>query len=166
MSYVEDNLLPNEKIILIAKISRAIYLPSLVIIFLGLPPLLCLFILSRDDQISSIFLLFFMGIFVVLSLALALRSYILISTTEFVITNRRVIAKKGLLRRSSLELLLPKVESVRVNQPILGRLFGFGTITVTGTGGTREYFNAISDPIGVRNKFSQIIESMVNQSSK
>ena len=79
-------------------------------------------------------------------------------TTELAITNRRVIAKTGFIRRHSLEILLPKIESVDVRQGILGRMLNFGTVTVTGTGGTRESFKAIAEPIVVRKKINQIIE--------
>jgi uncharacterized membrane protein YdbT with pleckstrin-like domain len=69
-----------------------------------------------------------------------------------------VIAKWGLIRRHTLEILLPKVESISVHQNILGRLLNFGTVTVTGTGGTRESFRAIVEPIKVRKKITQIVE--------
>jgi uncharacterized membrane protein YdbT with pleckstrin-like domain len=55
-------------------------------------------------------------------------------------------------------MLLPKIESVSVNQNVLGRLLNFGTVTVTGTGGTKESFRAIVNPMGVRKKINHIIE--------
>jgi uncharacterized membrane protein YdbT with pleckstrin-like domain len=55
-------------------------------------------------------------------------------------------------------MLLAKIESVAVNQGILGRLLNFGAVTVTGTGGTKESFRAIGGPFVVRKKISQIIE--------
>ena len=79
-------------------------------------------------------------------------------TTEFAVTNRRVIAKMGFIRRHTLEMLLLKIESVAVQQSILGRLLNFGTVTVTGTGGTREGFKAIVEPLAARSKINQIIE--------
>ncbi|HCE17793.1 MAG TPA: PH domain-containing protein [Anaerolinea thermolimosa] len=93
------------------------------------------------------------------SILLGLRALTVLFTTEFAITNRRVIAKSGFIRRHTLEMLLAKIESVSVNQTILGRLLNFGTVTVTGTGGTRESFRAIVDPVGVRKKIHQILES-------
>jgi uncharacterized membrane protein YdbT with pleckstrin-like domain len=87
-------------------------------------------------------------------------------TTEFAVTNRRLIAKTGLIRRQTLEILLSKVESVSVDQNILGRVLNFGTVTVTGTGGTSESFLAIVDPINVRNKINQIIEGQMQYQEK
>ena len=73
-------------------------------------------------------------------------------TTEFALTDRRIIAKTGLVRRVSLELLLQKVESIGVSQPLMGRLFNYGTIVVSGTGGTRQAFPNITEPMGLRNQ--------------
>jgi uncharacterized membrane protein YdbT with pleckstrin-like domain len=65
-------------------------------------------------------------------------------------SNKRVIAKTGFIRRRSLELLLTKIESLGVSQPIVGRIFNYGTITVTGTGGTKEPFKNIMNPMELR----------------
>lgn len=79
-------------------------------------------------------------------------------TTEFAITNRRIIAKTGFIRRHTLEIFLQKIESIEVNQNILGRLLNFGSVTVTGTGSTKESFKAIKDPLTLRKYINQIIE--------
>ena len=71
-------------------------------------------------------------------------------TSEFVITNKRVIVKVGLIYRHTLELNLQRVESVSVDQSIVGRVLGYGTITIIGTGGTREPFHRIADPLEFR----------------
>jgi uncharacterized membrane protein YdbT with pleckstrin-like domain len=71
-------------------------------------------------------------------------------TSEFAITNKRVIIKVGLISRRTIELNLQKVESIGVDQGILGRIFGYGTIVIVGTGGTKEPFNAIADPLAFR----------------
>ncbi len=76
-------------------------------------------------------------------------------TSEFAITNKRVVIKVGLIRRHTLEMNLSKVESVDVNQSIMGRILGYGTIVVIGTGGTQEQFAAISDPMTFRKKFEE-----------
>ena len=72
------------------------------------------------------------------------------SSTELAVTNRRVIAKFGLIARSTVEMNLAKIESVRVEQTVLGRLFGFGSIIVTGTGSTMDPIRFIADPIAFR----------------
>lgn len=74
-------------------------------------------------------------------------------TDEFVITNRRVIIKKGWIARYTLEMNLHKIETVNVVQSILGRILGYGSITVIGTGGTKEHFHGIKNPIEFRKAF-------------
>jgi uncharacterized membrane protein YdbT with pleckstrin-like domain len=71
-------------------------------------------------------------------------------TSEFAVTNKRVIVKVGLISRRTLELNLSKVESIGVDQGIIGRIFGYGTIIIIGTGGTKERFRGIADPLGFR----------------
>jgi len=78
------------------------------------------------------------------------------STSEFAITSKRVIIKVGLISRRTLEMNLNKIESVNVNQGILGRMLGYGTIVIIGTGGTKEPFAAISDPMTFRKKFQEL----------
>ena len=76
-------------------------------------------------------------------------------TSEFVITNKRIIIKTGIISRQTLEMNLNKIESVNVDQGILGRILGYGTITIIGTGGTRESFHDISSPLLFRRKFQE-----------
>lgn len=80
----------------------------------------------------------------------ALRAWIRRVTTEFAITDRRVIYKTGLLSRHTLEMNRSKVESVDVDQPLLGRLFGYGTIILRGTGSTFQPIYHIADPLTFR----------------
>lgn len=77
-------------------------------------------------------------------------------TSEFAITNKRIIIKIGLISRRTLEMNLGKVESVNVDQSILGRILGYGTIIVIGTGGTKELFSDISAPLEFRRQFQQL----------
>jgi uncharacterized membrane protein YdbT with pleckstrin-like domain len=75
---------------------------------------------------------------------------------EFAITNYRIIIKLGLISRRTLEMNLNKVETVNVDQSILGRMLGYGTIRIVGTGGTNEIFENISRPIEFRKKFLEL----------
>jgi uncharacterized membrane protein YdbT with pleckstrin-like domain len=75
--------------------------------------------------------------------------------SEFAITNRRVIIKLGLMSRRTFEMNLSKIESVNVDQSLFGRMLGYGTITIIGTGGTKETFADIAGPIEFRRQFQQ-----------
>ena len=78
------------------------------------------------------------------------------TTSEFAITTKRIIIKVGLISRKTLEMNLQKIETVNVDQGILGRILGYGTITVVGTGGTRESFPRICNPLEFRKKFQEL----------
>ncbi|MFY9643163.1 MAG: PH domain-containing protein [Rhodomicrobium sp.] len=71
-------------------------------------------------------------------------------TSEFAVTNNRVLVKVGFIRRHSLEIVLPQVEGIGVDQGVIARILGFGTITVSGTGTTREPFIRIRKPLEFR----------------
>ncbi len=153
MSYIRDNLMPNEKIIFSARVHPAILTPA-GISFVA-------FVVSglRQDEISKWFSFLIAGMFLLMTIRLVLEALTALLSTEFAVTNRRVIAKTGFLHRRTLELLIPKIESVAVYQNIVGRMFNFGSVTVIGTGGTRERFRAIAEPIAVRRKLNQVIEN-------
>lgn len=85
-----------------------------------------------------------------LAIVLAGLQYIRLATSEFAVTNKRVIIKVGLIRLHTLEMLLSKVESIAVDQGILGRLGNWGTLTVVGSGATKEYFPGIDAPLEFR----------------
>ena len=80
-------------------------------------------------------------------------------TSEYAITNKRVIIKIGLISRKTLEMNLSKIESVNVDQSIFGRLLGYGAITIIGTGGTRETFSALANPIQFRRVFQECVDA-------
>ncbi len=77
-------------------------------------------------------------------------------TDEFAITNKRVMVKTGLISRKTLEMNHSKIESVNVEQSILGRILGFGTIRIVGTGGTKESFTNIKKPLTFRKRFQEL----------
>jgi uncharacterized membrane protein YdbT with pleckstrin-like domain len=92
-------------------------------------------------------------------LTLFIAPFVQRATSEFAVTNRRVVVKVGLVSRKTIELNLEKVESIGVEQTILGRILDYGTIVIIGTGGTREPFRSIRDPLGFRRAVNQAGES-------
>jgi uncharacterized membrane protein YdbT with pleckstrin-like domain len=88
-----------------------------------------------------------------IGLLLWLWAWILYATTELAITNKRVIAKTGLIERRTTEMFLEKIESIQVDQSILGRLFDFGSVVISGTGIHSAPFKNISDPLALRRNF-------------
>jgi uncharacterized membrane protein YdbT with pleckstrin-like domain len=144
MGYVDQSLVAGEKVINRAKMHWVVFLSPLFLFMLGF--LAIPFSQSKDGSaLACLFALFFLA-----GIWAAIRVAGIYLTTEFALTNKRIIGKKGWIRRSSLEILLGKVESIGVRQPILGRILNYGTITVSGSGGTRQSFPYITLPMELR----------------
>ena len=139
MSYVEKHLMPGEQIEYRANLHWLVFvLPILLFIA-------AIWLFSLGGNIAKILAFILMvGVLVTGLIAVIERR-----TSEFAVTNKRVLIKTGLIRRHSLETLLSKIESIGVAQSILGRILGFGTIVISGTGGSKEPFHKIADPMHV-----------------
>jgi membrane protein YdbS with pleckstrin-like domain len=138
MGYVESNLLPNEQITYRAHLHWIIYvLPVGVLVIAAAVGI------TFASWMSA-------AVIAAIGLVLFIPPWIRSTSSEFAVTNKRVLIKVGLVRRHSLELLLSKVEGIGVDQGIFARIAGYGTITVSGTGGTKEAFRMISNPLEFR----------------
>jgi len=84
---------------------------------------------------------------ILLALVWLLPTYVDFRTSEFGLTNRRIVIKSGFVRRLSLETFLDKIEGVSVQQGLWGRILGYGTITFIGVGGTKNSFRRINKPL-------------------
>ncbi len=82
--------------------------------------------------------------------------------TEVAVSNQRVLIKSGLLSRRSVEVLLLKVESIGVDEPFLGRILGYGSVIVRGTGGTFETFDKIAHPNELRRQVQEQLGNAVS----
>ena len=78
--------------------------------------------------------------------------------TELAVTNKKVISKTGLISRDTIEILHSKVEGVRVQQGLFGRLMNYGDVIITGTGISHTPIRGIKDPVAFRNAFLEINE--------
>jgi uncharacterized membrane protein YdbT with pleckstrin-like domain len=139
----------SESIIYLGKLHWVIFLWPLICFIVAI-----LFFIGGGDTVAV------GGLFVLVALVTGIASLINYTTSEFGITNKRVILKVGFIRRNSLEVLLNKVEGVQVNQSILGRIFGYGSITVSGTGGTKDPFHKINAPLEFRKKVQEQIAAV------
>ncbi len=86
-------------------------------------------------------------------------AFIRYKTTELAFTNKRVIAKFGFISRQTIELNISKVESIQVNQGILGRIFNYGTLVISGAGNPQAPIPGISDPMSFRRAFMESQDS-------
>jgi uncharacterized membrane protein YdbT with pleckstrin-like domain len=142
-------LQPGETIVYTTKLHWLIYARTILLMITSVI-LLGVGLLINDNQ--NMTMAFGIGAVVVALVALftGLRAFIRRATTELAVTDHRVIYKTGLLSRHTIEMNRDKVESVDVDQTLLGRVFGYGTIVVRGTGGSLEPIRDIGDPLTFR----------------
>ena len=117
-------------------------------------------VLVHRGRISwwSVFWLLFLGILtlvLLVGLVFLVSAWIRVRSTEIAITNKRIIAKFGFIKRHTVEINLDKVESLRVEQGLWGRFLNFGTIYVSGAGTAVAPFPDIADPLVFRRKFME-----------
>lgn len=110
---------------------------------------------------GSILLWIAIGAFVVSAIVFAIGA-LRRNATEMALTNRRVIVKTGLATRRTLELVLSRIESIVVEESTLGRMLGYGTVIIRGTGGTPEIFEKIAHPL----EFREQVQSQIAVPSK
>jgi len=145
MGYVESVLKPDEQVLAIGRMHWIVYLRGLILAIVGL-----ILILAPAGPGISTALAIVGAIILLFGLWSLAGAWIEQATTEIAVTTRRVIQKRGLIRRQTGEMNMEKVESVIVDQSILGRLLGYGSIVVRGTGSGIEGLHFIADPIGLR----------------
>src|SRR5690554_2518932 len=133
MSYVEENLMKNEEVIYKTTLHWFIFIKPLILFLIS-------FLFSGGTR----------TVIIIIAILYGISQAINYSTSEFAITNKRVIVKVGFVSRKSLETLLSKVEGINVNQGILGRIMNYGTIVVSGTGGSKDPFKNIENPLNFR----------------
>jgi len=147
-SYVQSTLTKDEKVAHVGMTSPWSLSPTITA---GLLFILMGFSTKPLFLVGSIFLL---------------TAYIRYVTTELAITNKRVIAKFGFIRRSTIELNIDKVESIQVVQSIFGRIFNYGSLTISGAGNPQAPVPGISNPMGFRNSFIECQEQATQQKAK
>ena len=149
MDYVERILQPGEQVRHISSIHRIVYWPGVAVALLAVVA----YWFSETRYLT--------GFWRYTGFALALVAVILLVQqwfqwwiTEIAVTNRRVIYKTGFVRRQTNEMNMDKVESVKINQTILGRILDYGDVTILGTGEGFETLRTIASPIELRNSIA------------
>ena len=145
IAYVKKNLMPNENLIFQAKPHVAIFFqPVWWFISGGI-------LLFLDFSLLGPIVLF-------IGVLQEILMFIYYVSSEYAITNQRVLMKVGIIRRRSLEIFLAKIEGIYVDQSIFGRMFNFGTVVINGVGGGKNLFNYIPEPL----KFRNLIQGQVD----
>ena len=167
MRYVDRNLTAGETVVYETRLHWIVMLRSIVqaciafalaigLLYYGLTTTAI-----RDDQLHL--MEGGAGLLAVLAIILLLAGATRRNATEMAVTNHRVIIKVGLVGRRTVELLLTKIESIEVQETAIGRMLGYGTIVLIGTGGMPEPFYKVAHPLEFRSKVQQQIEALPSQ---
>jgi uncharacterized membrane protein YdbT with pleckstrin-like domain len=149
MRYIDEILQPDEKVLYSTNAHWMFYLPA-IMAWIGA---IILLLLTRWTTTEGIVLLCLAASAVVAIAALywTAKAWFHRWTTETDVTNLRVVHKTGFIQRRTFEMSLDKVESVDVNQSILGRILNYGDVTILGVGEGKETISTIASPLAFRN---------------
>jgi uncharacterized membrane protein YdbT with pleckstrin-like domain len=145
-TYISSILEPGEQVRQLTTVSWTIYAPAILLAICALGSL----IVGADyDAIAGVgwFAAF---VFAVAAVVAFVPAWLRRWTTEIAVTDRRIILKRGLIRRHTVEMNMQKVESVDVDQTLIGRLFNYGSVTIRGTGSSFETLKRIDSPLKLR----------------
>jgi uncharacterized membrane protein YdbT with pleckstrin-like domain len=150
--YIDEILQPGEKVLYSTNAHWMFYLPAIAAWILAV----VLLILSRSTTTEGLILLCLSAAAVVAIAALywTAKAWFHRWTTETDVTNLRVVHKTGFIKRRTFEMSLDKVESVDVNQSILGRILNYGDVTILGVGEGKETISTIASPLAFRNSIT------------
>jgi len=152
MSYVNQVIQPGEKLRHIASIHWIVYLPGLALAVAALVT----FGYSEYAVSGKLFLKVAAALLGLGAVYLLGHEWFTWWTTEIAVTDHRIIFKTGLVRRRTNEMNMEKVESVQVDQSVLGRILNYGDVVIIGTGEGQEQLRAIASPINLRNHITGI----------
>jgi uncharacterized membrane protein YdbT with pleckstrin-like domain len=100
------------------------------------------------------------AVLLVLALISILMSFVRRNSVEMAVTNKRVTVKVGIMSRSTQEMMLSRIESIMVDQTVMGRIMNYGTITLRGVGGTPDPFPRIAHPLEFRRQVQQQLDAL------
>jgi uncharacterized membrane protein YdbT with pleckstrin-like domain len=149
----------GEEVVEEARLSRIVYLPAIILFIIYIVLLYEVYSGGAETSIA-------MPIpeaFLVFAVVATVPAFIRRSSSEFAVTNKRVVVKVGLVRRHSTEILLRQVEGITVDQGVMGRIFNYGTIVIEGTGSDRTPYRAIGGPLRFRLAVQEQIEHSLAQ---
>jgi uncharacterized membrane protein YdbT with pleckstrin-like domain len=150
MSYVRSILQPNEKVLIIGKLHWIVYWQAILWFVLAVV-LVALENNFQSGDARTYLIYITVAVFAAGFLISFLHAWFIRWITELAVTDRRVIYKCGFISRHTVEMNMDKIESVDVDQSLLGRMLNYGTIHVLGTGEGIESLRRIAAPLALRN---------------
>ena len=168
MSYVEMHLIAGEKVVYMTRLHWIVlFWPAVLsLLFGGLGVALLVNSATSQGARAAYSTSIMAGGVILLVVALIYIGIGILkrNATEMAVTDKRLVVKVGVADRRTLELLLQKVESIAVEESLMGRVLGYGTVIVHGTGGTPEPFDRMAHPIEFRKQVQQQIEKLLETS--
>lgn len=164
MGYIERTLVPGEHVVYRTRLHWIVMLGHLVLglLLFALGAYLLYYAYRHQDLPLSNLHMFEGGGVVALfaAILILIMGSVRRNATEMAVTNRRVVIKTGLASRRTIEMLLNKVETIEVTEPGMGRMLGYGSILIIGTGGTSEPFHRMAHPLEFRSHVQVEIERL------
>ena len=164
MSYIDATLVPGEEVVYQTRLHWVVMLGhilfSLVLVIAGAGLFVYLRMQTGLDMNLVRILIGFAALLAIVGVAAFIVGMARRNATEMAVTTRRVVIKTGLAARKTIEMLLNKVESIEVSETTGGRMLGYGTIVIIGTGGTSEPFHWMAHPLQFRSQVQQQIEKL------
>ena len=153
MSYVSSSLISGEEVKHWGKVHYFIFLKPVILGFITV----AIIISAMANKMPEAAL--FSVVFAIPGFIYFIQSIIWYFTTEYAITDRRIILKTGLISRKASELFLNKAEGLKIDQGIIGRIFNYGTISMDGTGGTKDNYRYLYAPMLFRKRMNEFVEA-------
>jgi hypothetical protein len=160
MSYIQESLGSGETVVVYARFHKLYALGAWLALLV--PLLIFLVALVRSEETANFYTLA-AGLLFVLGLGTFARMMLRQLSTEIGVTSHRFVEKFGLLSRHTNEIALPNIEGIRVSQSMLGRLLGYGTIRIEGTGVDSVTTPNIADPVGFVRAIQTAKELMIRR---
>ncbi len=162
MSYIEKNLAPGETVVYRTGCHWIVMLwplvAGLVLGFAGFALFAGGWLATRNG--GSYYGAIVEGAIVLIAAAALIAGGVIRRVaTEVAVSNQRVYLRTGLFSRRSVAVLLPRVESIGMKETLAGRILGYGTVLVKGTGGSCETFERICEP----NEFRRQVQGQLNR---
>lgn len=138
MAYIDSNLIGNEEVLYRGQVTLWAWLPW---ILWGL----------------------ILGFLTLVGFILIPLGYFVVRSNEAAITNKRLIAKSGLIKRDTVEIPIKKISSLQVRQGIVGRMLGYGSLVISDSGAGHAPIRFIKDPMRFRQRFFEYQEELENK---
>ena len=159
MGYIDKNLIDGENVVYEARLHWVLFIrPALLsLIFLTIATALFYFASDSINSDGELWMRRIGGVSIVLAILPLVVGVFRRSAREYAVTNKRVVMQNGVMGRMTEEVFLNKIESIGVDQSVMGRMLGFGTVTIRGTGGSFGPFERVSAPLELRRQIQEQI---------